>query len=712
MREDLNDINVNEIVVECHNLGVDISDLSEDLNSVSEIKNININDEIVRVTEVLGEVNEKIKNVILDEEHKKTVLEKFENLKTECVALKNKHVALYNEKVKFINQRINELTTGITDANLSDDIKNELAKLSTIEECKTFINGDWQQTEYLKTLDYDKLDEMYKSVTDIEKKLKISSNEPLELWSRWNYINETLEEIKKEVKEGMSATEINELLNKCISSFEKIVDLDIIHELKRDDLSKEIFAKYSDKISKLNESYKKLETDLLERKNKVDANTSDYEKVNNQIEQLSSKFEIISRKANEYRGKCTEKVIAVFNNNLNELQEELESIKTQIDEYKKNGTLDPKQIENLEKKIEELSNKHDNAKSAVNLNPFMLKGVDDFAYFSSKLDDLDLLLTQLYERIFSLESPVKDKNIRKEINEILKAREKEIRNYDKNLLKFYKDTEPEKYKKLKEKLDGINVKFDKTCKMWNGKHPLKVVGVVKDAGRFFKKHPKLTLIMAGLAAVALIHATVGPVIIPAIMHGNIMIGSSTPALRGIVKFINRILGGVIGAHRTSEGLWILASGAAINPALGTSSLLKGLAISGVGTTALGISTTALVAPIILEIKKLIEKMKKGELKQRLEKQNKEEKEKKRKEDKEKKKKEKEEKNSKKEFDKLLEKYLDQARTDADMTFDDFCKKNNLTEEQRQQLLLELKKIAEKLNVPTETEEERKARNGR
>ena len=335
---------------------------------------------------------------------------------------------MYNEKVKFINQRINELTTGITDANLSDDIKNELAKLSTIEECKTFINGDWQQTEYLKTLDYDKLDEMYKSVTDIEKKLKISSNEPLELWSRWNYINETLEEIKKEVKEGMSATEINELLNKCISSFEKIVDLDIIHELKRDDLSKEIFAKYSDKISKLNESYKKLETDLLERKNKVDANTSDYEKVNNQIEQLSSKFEIISRKANEYRGKCTEKVIAVFNNNLNELQEELESIKTQIDEYKKNGTLDPKQIENLEKKIEELSNKHDNAKSAVNLNPFMLKGVDDFAYFSSKLDDLDLLLTQLYERIFSLESPVKDKNIRKEINEILKARETEIRN--------------------------------------------------------------------------------------------------------------------------------------------------------------------------------------------------------------------------------------------------------------------------------------------
>ena len=86
-----------------------------------------------------------------------------------------------------------------------------------------------------------------------------------------------------------------------------------------------------------------------------------------------------------------------------------------------------------------------------------------------------------------------------------------------------------------------------------------------------------------------------------------MVGFTSPALRPIVEFFNKILGSVIGATTNEYGAVFLANGMMINPTVASTSLLKGLAMSG------GYGT-ALVAPIILAIKKLVEKMKTAELK--------------------------------------------------------------------------------------------------
>jgi ABC-type uncharacterized transport system substrate-binding protein len=87
-----------------------------------------------------------------------------------------------------------------------------------------------------------------------------------------------------------------------------------------------------------------------------------------------------------------------------------------------------------------------------------------------------------------------------------------------------KEQNPEKYNDGKKKLDELKEKFNKLSTVYRKKCPF-LVKSARSAKNFYKKHKKLCLVVAGLAAVALVHATTGPILIPAIMHGNLMVGS-------------------------------------------------------------------------------------------------------------------------------------------------------------------------------------------
>jgi hypothetical protein len=89
------------------------------------------------------------------------------------------------------------------------------------------------------------------------------------------------------------------------------------------------------------------------------------------------------------------------------------------------------------------------------------------------------------------------------------------------------------------------------------------------------------------------------------MHGHIMIGATSPALNGYASFVNRILGNAIHATMDRNGLWFLANGVMINPNVASTSLLKGIAISGIAATP---GLTVIVAGLIKLIKALYGKM--------------------------------------------------------------------------------------------------------
>ena len=208
------------------------------------------------------------------------------------------------------------------------------------------------------------------------------------------------------------------------------------------------------------------------------------------------------------------------------------------------------------------------------------------------------------------------------------------------------------------------------------KNPL-LVKSIKDGKELYKKHKKLFLIGIGLSTIALIHATVGPIIIPAIMRGNIMIMSKLdPANKTALIAINKFLAKTINATEVTKSiqlasgefeeikLWYLANGTMLNPTSAASSLLKGIAMSSIGSA---IIASPVVIVLIKSIRKLIEKMKSYDKKHGIDEINNKD----------------EVTNNKKTQDiqELFDKYI----INTEDSFEDYCKKNDLNEKEKDEL---------------------------
>jgi len=329
---------------------------------------------------------------------------------------------------------------------------------------------------------------------------------------------------------------------------------------------------------------------------------------------FSSKLTIIETKVLDYEflvsslyGSVLSTSILVFEGRNTDINDQVSNFKIKLEEAYEKKLLDENQYINLNKRLNDAVGSLDNIKSKIK-DPKMYsleKSSDIYDFLNGTIEGIEQTLEKLEKHLELLEKPIKDKKIRKDIDAIFKKMESEIKMLEKQL-EMYKDTDEEKYNATKERLDNLKKRMSGLGKNYRRKCPL-LVRSVKSAKHFFKKYKKQLLIIAGLVAFAMIAHSV---IIPAIMHGNIMTACYSPALRGPIKTINNLLGGLIGATKDAKGFWFLANGVSLNTYAATSSLLKGLAISGVGSA-------ALVAPVIVAVKKLIEKINMAELKQKL-----------------------------------------------------------------------------------------------
>ena len=138
--------------------------------------------------------------------------------------------------------------------------------------------------------------------------------------------------------------------------------------------------------------------------------------------------------------------------------------------------------------------------------------------------------------------------------------------------------------------------------------PLKVK-FVKSGKKLLEKHNKLLLVSAGLIALTLLLRKF--LLIPSIMHANVILGTANPSLLATTEFFNKILGGMIGARLNSSGIWFMSNGMMLTSSVATTSLLKGLVVGFTGTA------VSLVPVLIIAIKELVEKMKIKERKLKL-----------------------------------------------------------------------------------------------
>ena len=693
--------NINIFLEKCEEFSKNVDALSANLNE-KNINGLNINSNINELIEKLKQIKKYKDSLSLLDEDRKKINKIFDKLRKDFVNLKNKHVHIYNEKVDYVNERINSIIKEIDINTWFEEEKEAFNKLSTISRCDVDIVRNWNQNRYLKTLDYSKLLEMYRSVEILEVKLNIRIEEPLDLFTSANYIENLIRKIRRNLNNDLSITDINSSLDTCISLFERIENLNIRYNNVLDKLSEQMITKYRNKIEKYKNEIKQIETKLLEKKNNLINKNNCYTIISNRLEQVNDKYEILSKKILEYLGKCSEETIKAFNFNLDELSKEMFNIKDDIIKSFNDKELNQEQLNNIYMKIHEIAEKHKNIDTKLNDELVILREIDKELHITKNISKLDNELNELNNKLNNLEGIIKDKKIRKEIDNIIKNREKDLKRFE-HLLLYMKDNEPDKYENLNNRITTLKNRFDEICKNYRSKCPVRVK-TTKEIKHLYKKYKKMGLISAGLSSLALLSSAFS--LIPAIMHGNTVAGEKIPPLKSLLNFYNKILSGCIGAKINKQGIYQLANGALLNAKTATTALLKSLASFTGGIAAA--MMPAFVPQIITKIKQLIEKIKNYEMKERLV--NTYEKGIKKVKDGTEQIQEKvhtakikkDIKIAEKNYEELFEEYLN-----SNMSIEEFCKNKNLTDKVRE--LLELKVRRNQILEETKKQEKEKLR---
>lgn len=593
---------------DCKDFNDDIERISRFLNN-AKIEEININNDINSLIVEVGDLKKYKDNLVLTEEELSLVNNAFDKLKTNLVNLKNKHIHVYNEKVNLVNRRIDILTSKLNKDELETDIVNLLSKLDKIEECSVFIDGKWDQNEYLNTLEYDKLNNMNNYLEDICKELNIKLDDSFDLFDRSNYINNEINKISVALNGELSLPEINTLLKKCATLFERVVELDIERELLRTKLSKEMFSKYNEKANTFRDKITNNEKQLLVKKSNLVKTSNEYAMLSNELDQINEKYDVFEVKINEHNGEYTEEAISIMNNHLDNLSKDVLKVKDEIKEYNDKGILTKEQLDNIYKKVTIIANKHETIKNKVNYEPSLLNENDRGKSIYTFISKCENKIDDFRKKVSGVESIKGEK--RREFNKSLNEITKNVEHFE-GLLNSCKELIPDKCDELEVRINDLRQKYDEICNEYDGKCSL-CVKSVRSVKKLYKKHKKLGLISAGLSSLSLLTSSF--TLIPAIMHGNTVLANAMPGLKGMFDVFNRILGGAIGATFTSEGVWKLARGVVLSASVATTSLLKGLAMLTGGAVAL-LSPT-FVPQMIMQIKKLVDKIKTSELKEKL-----------------------------------------------------------------------------------------------
>lgn len=570
------------------NVSLEIDGLSDELRELREMADVIVSDmdafrlstEAVDFSMSVSEIRKTVKGFT----------DRFKELKV-------LQVEKYNSRVEATNNRINELKK-LT--NLEPEVLDMINGLPELSKCNVRINS-WNQTNYLGHLNYEELEKVNRVINEVNSRLNMEVPTPKVegIDGDISYIDSELERLDTEILENMEREDVNRLNQDLDVLVSNIDNFELKLESNKDSLTEDEYNSYKDKI----ENAKSRIEELRSRLNKHLVQNNDYDELNNNTSNLEKDVQRLVEDVETFYGHIVNGSELLFLNRLNVLKSRLGDLKTEVEVRHNDGKMDVNQFNSLMDRVSEMENKLSQSKNKLR-DPGMIKDADIYSVLNGEIDGLENALTSLEEQVESLEKPI-DKDDRKKIDSIVKHIESEVKRLEK-LLEQYKEKDSEKYNFTMNRLNNVNERLDKLGKNYRSKCPL-MVKAVKDAKNFYKKHKKVILIVAGLSALALV---AHQVLIPAIMHGNIMIAYSSPALRPFIKFCDKILGGMIGATLDVEGIWTLANGVAINPSVAATSLLKGLAISGV-------ASTALVAPLVVAIKKLVEKMKTTELKMKL-----------------------------------------------------------------------------------------------
>lgn len=536
--------------------------------------------------------------------------------------IKRTQVHQYNIKVDATNKIIEELRN-LNDLN-SNELLDQLPELNKYDEK---ISWNIPVSSYMSIVDYSKLLEVNRKILEIKNNVSAVGREDSvvttgefnndlvieKLESDIKQIEGKIEGIETEVNVVISDDDKNRLRESINLVTEYLNSFFATLENNKDKLPQE---KYDELVDRYNNACEDL-MDLNNKLNdtKVISVTEKNDKVYNELmyraKSIAGSLDNLDILVHSLFGKTgvsvKEKYLELLHGHY---EADLDCLEKLVEEK---YNVEPKEIDNNQ--YDNLKNEISRLKELINnidgklREPGMVNDVSVNSVLNDELDSLNKEISDLRNEINVIDGKLKHDD-RKKYN--LKVKQLENR-LDK--VSIYVKEEKDaglinKYNEVKDNFNGLIKDYSKKC-------PLGIINK-RSAKNFYKKHKKIILISAGLAALVLVSS---PVLIPAVMHGNIMLGFCNPALRGFVKFSNNILGSMIGASKEvvkAGTIWRLANGTILNPTSAATSLLKGVALSGTGHIALA---SPLLVPVtyslVTGIKKLTEKMKTKDLKQRL-----------------------------------------------------------------------------------------------
>ena len=531
----------------------------------------------------------------------KDIKNRVKEFKTRLVTLKREQIEKYNIRVEYTNKILAEYKAKVP---VNTEVYEYVNGIEVLSVCGATV-ADWRQNSYLLQLDYKKIIEINNQIKSIDEKLELMNNLFEEFELGIEFIKDKTIELEVLVSDKMSDLELTDAQSK----FNNLFDLLLNFGTKLEDarvgkkLTEEELVKLNGKYQSVMVSYLSIQKTLGMQVTKEE---TEYDKMSKTVDSVGLDVNNFSLKVDALYGLVDYSLSELFNKESLSLVSRFKKIKIDVQKAYDEKVIDDNQYKSLNDRIVYIENKlNETYLKLKNIKMYMLPEDAVFKFLNNSVLGLEQAIDALEKRLDLLEKPIKDRHVRKEIDSIFKKLELEIKQLEKQL-EVYKETDLEKYNETKERLDNSKKKLEVLGKKYRRKCPL-LVKTVKSAKHFFKKYKKILLIIAGLVAFAMMAHTI---IIPAIIHGNIMLAKTVPMLRGPLKVINNLLGGMIGSPINmdkiafmSESVKFASSAAAIK------TLLQGVAMSGFGSA-------ALIAPIVIMIKKLSNKINKVELKQK------------------------------------------------------------------------------------------------
>ena len=570
------DLNFNSKIMEIDNqlkeLYVDAANLR---NEIDEFRKKHDSDDfslsILEIRKIVGDFQHRVKDI------------------------KMTQIQRYNAKVNAVNERV---TAFKKMTNLDKETTTLINELELLKMCNV-KNVAWNSKGYLKSINYNKLIETLAKIQKIENKMQVNAknnsyNEELD------YIEKDISEIDSKITDDLSLDNANRLKEE-IQGLTNMLD-DAVVRIKEDENTNTDDYKEKNIAIKLKIIELREKINEVLRKNKV---VNDYRLIEEKIFTLFEQIAHLGVHASllpEYNEETVKSLIT----KLDDDEKELDEIEKVANEMHNNGKLDDLQFSQLNERVLVVREVVDCYGEKIR-NPAIIKNKDTFGVLNGRIGDLIIAINQLELYIDDLEKPIRDEETRKRIEKEIEKLENEISTIRK-YLESYKDTDAENYEITSEKLEEQEERLDEISNKYRRKRPF-LVKNVKSTKELYKKYKKPILIASGLAAIALVHATLGPVIIPAIIHGNIMMKRFVPALDNVLSQVNNVLCKAINAEVVSDAL-TLPNRVIITPYYAGASLLKGIAIVGMGTA-------AIVGPLVVLVKELINKMHLAELKQKM-----------------------------------------------------------------------------------------------